>query len=80
MMYSMSYLFSLQVFEKLDLEVLEFWLISELAILEWFLTWNFKHVIILVFAYYGKNINHLYHIFILCHTLQYLGFGVVSES
>ena len=52
MMYSMSYLFSLQVFEKLDLEVLEFWLISELAILEWFLTWNFKHVIILVFAYY----------------------------
>ena len=43
MMFSMFYLFSFQFMEKSNLEVLEFWVFSELAILEWFLTWRFKH-------------------------------------
>ena len=55
-MYSMFCLFYLQVIEKLDLEVLDFWIFSELSILEWFLTWYFKHVIIHVRVYCQRNI------------------------
>ena len=35
-MYNMLSLFSFQALEKLDLEVLKFWLFKELSILEWF--------------------------------------------
>ena len=38
-------LFFLQVLEKLNLEVLDFRVFSELAILELFLTWRFKHLL-----------------------------------
>ena len=40
---STFYLFYLQIMDKLNLEVLDFGVFSELAILEWFLTWCFKH-------------------------------------
>ena len=36
-------LFYLKALEKLNLEVLNFWVFSELAILEWFLTCGFKY-------------------------------------
>ena len=36
-------LFTPQVFDISDFQVLEFWLFSELDILEWFLNWNLKH-------------------------------------
>ena len=38
--------FSLQVLDKLDFWVLEFWLFSELAHLDWYLTWRIKYKII----------------------------------
>ena len=44
MMSSMLSLFSFEAWEKLDLEVLDFWLFTELSILKWFLTWLFKNV------------------------------------
>ena len=47
MVYSMFSLFSIQVLDKLNFEVLDFWLFTELAILEWFLNWCFKNTIIL---------------------------------
>ena len=43
MMSSIFSLFFLQVLEKLNLDVLDFRVFSELAILEWFSTWRFKH-------------------------------------
>ena len=49
-------LFSLQVLDKLDLEVLDFWLFSELAILDWCLTWHIKYAIIPVCKYFNCNI------------------------
>ena len=36
-------IFYFQALEKLDLEILDFWLFTELSILEWFLTWFFKY-------------------------------------
>ena len=51
----MCSLFPLQVFDILDLEVLEFWLFIELAIFECFLTWRFKHVRIPVRIYYERS-------------------------
>ena len=38
-MSSMLSLFSFQALVKLDLDILDFWLFTELSILEWFLTW-----------------------------------------
>ena len=43
MMSCMFYLFSLQVFEKSGLEIWGFIIFSELAVLDWFLTWQIKH-------------------------------------
>ena len=40
--------FSLQVTEELSLEVWNFCVFSELVILEWFLTWHFKHFLYLL--------------------------------
>ena len=51
-MSSMLYLFPFQALDKLDLEVLYFWLLTELSILEWFLTWFFKRAIIPVRTYF----------------------------
>ena len=45
-------LFYFQALEKLDLEVFDFWLFTELSILECFFTWFFKHAIISVRAYF----------------------------
>ena len=45
-MSSMLSLFSFQDLDKLDLEVLEFWLFTVLSILEWFLTWFFRNALI----------------------------------
>ena len=43
MMSSMLSIFSFQALEKLDLEIMDFWLFIELSILEWFPTWFFKY-------------------------------------
>ena len=48
-------LFSFQALEKLDLEVLDFWLFTELSILEWFSTWFFKHARIPVRTYFQSS-------------------------
>ena len=55
MIYSMFCLFSLQVLKILDLKVLEFLLLIELAILEWFLTWCFKHERIPIYRYFQRS-------------------------
>ena len=52
MMYSMLSPFSLPALEKLDLEILDFWLFTELSILEWFSTWFFKYALIPVRTYF----------------------------
>ena len=49
-------LFPFQALEKLDMEVLDFWLFIELSILEWFSTWFFKHARIPVRAYFQSPI------------------------
>ena len=51
-MSSMLSLFSFQDLDKLDLEVLEFWLFTVLSILEWFSTWLFKYARIPVCMYF----------------------------
>ena len=51
----MLYLFYIQVLEILDLEVLEFWLFTELAIWEWISTWNFKHARVPECAHFKRN-------------------------
>ena len=56
----MSCMFSLQVFEKSDLEVLDFWKCSELVILDWFSTWRIKHARIPVRTNFHWNLNRLY--------------------
>ena len=43
MMSSMLSLFSLHVLDKLNIEVLYFWLFTWLAILKWFFIWCFKN-------------------------------------
>ena len=58
-MSSMLSLFSFQALEKLDLEVLDFWLFTELSILEWFLNWFFKHARIPVRMYYHSLIKFM---------------------
>ena len=59
-------LFPLQVIEKLDPEVLEFWIFSELAILGWYLTWCIKHARIPVCTYFYWVIH------ILCNIIIFL--------
>ena len=54
---SMLYLFSLWSLEKLDLENLDFWLFTEMSILDWFLTWFFKYALITVRTYFQTPIN-----------------------
>ena len=51
-MSSMLSLLSFQTLEKLDLEILDFWFLIELSILEWFFTWLFKYVLIPVRVYF----------------------------
>ena len=43
--------------EKLDMEVSDFWLFIELSILEWFLTWFFKHAKIPIRTYFQTPID-----------------------
>ena len=62
MVSSIFSLFPLQVLEKFDSDILEFWIFSELAILEYFLTWNLKHSRIPVHAYFQRNIYHIYYL------------------
>ena len=57
MMSSMLSLFSFQALEKLDLEVLDFWLFTELSILEGFSTWFFKRARIPVRIYVFSKSN-----------------------
>ena len=56
MMSSMLSLFPFRALEKLDLEILDFWLFTELPILEWFLTWFFKYALIPVRTYFQTPI------------------------
>ena len=56
MMSRISSLFSFQALDKLDLDILDFWLFTELSILEWFLTWFFKYSLITVCTYFQTPI------------------------
>ena len=60
MMSSMLSIFSFQALEKLDLEIMDFWLFIELSILEWFPTWFFKYVLIPIRNYFQTAIALLY--------------------
>ena len=51
MMSKMLSIFSFRALDKLDLEILDFWLFIELSILEWFLNWFFKYALIPVRTY-----------------------------
>ena len=55
-MYCTFTLFTLQLLNKSDLEVLEFRNFSELAILDWYLTRHIKHARILVLTNFQWNI------------------------
>ena len=55
-MSSMLSLFSFRAFEKLDLDILDFWLFTELYILECFSTWFFKYALITVRTYFQTPI------------------------
>ena len=48
-------LFPLQVLDKLDLEVLDFCILSDVAILDLYLTWNIKHARIPVHNFLNGN-------------------------
>ena len=52
-------LFSLQLLKKSDLEVLESLMLSELAILNWYLTWPINHAGIPVLMHIQWNIYRL---------------------
>ena len=49
-------IFSFQALEKLDLEILDFWLFTELSILEWSSTW-FSNIRINSRTYVFSNPN-----------------------
>ena len=57
MMASLLSLFYFQDLDKLDFEVLDFLLSTELSILEWFSTWFFKHARIPVRTYFQGPIT-----------------------
>ena len=48
----MLFFFSFQSLDKLDLEILDFWLFTKLSIFEWFSTWFFKYASIPVRTYF----------------------------
>ena len=48
MMSSMLSLFYFQALDKLGSDILDFWLFTELSILEWFPTWFFKYALITI--------------------------------
>ena len=54
---SMLALFHPQALEKSYLEILDFWLFTELSILEWFSTWFFKYALIPVRTYFQTPID-----------------------
>ena len=49
-------LFSFLALDKLDLDILDFWLFTGLSILERFLTWFFKYALIPVRTYFQNPI------------------------
>ena len=49
-------IFYFRALDKLDLEILDFWLFTELPILEWISTWFFKYSLILVRTYFQTPI------------------------
>ena len=55
-MSNMLSLFYFQALEKKDLEILDFCLFTELPILEWFLNWFFKYVLITIRTYFQTGI------------------------
>ena len=57
MISSMLSLFTFRALEKLDLEILDFWLFTELSILEWFLTLFFKYALNNVRTYFQTQIT-----------------------
>ena len=56
--------FPLQVLDKLDFEVLDFGIFSELAILNWYSTRRIKHARTQVCTYFNWNIYHIFCIVI----------------
>ena len=62
-------LFPLKVLEMLDLDFLDFWLFTQLSILEYFSTWYFKPAIIPVCAYLKKSVVELGHLCSKIHIL-----------
>ena len=56
MVSSMLSLFSFRALDKLDLEILDFWLFIDLSVLEWFSTLFFKYALITVRTYFQTPI------------------------
>ena len=77
-MYSMFYFFSSEVIGTLDLKFLDLLVFLELAILEWFFTWHFKHARINVCMYFWRYLYCLYLTIILYIILEYLRICAVS--
>ena len=55
MMYIMLSLFYFKVVDISVLEVIDSWIFSEIAILEWSLTWHMEHSISTVCTYFERN-------------------------
>ena len=68
----MPFMVSLQVLDKLDLEVWLFWSDFQLVVSN---MQEFLHEGIL-----KRNLYNLYHHIILCSALQYIGYSAVSET
>ena len=80
MMSSRFYLFYLEVMETLNLEVLYLRVFSELAILEWFLSWHFKHFLyVIIIKDMGIFILLCYQIF-MQKNYQYIWETLVSQN
>ena len=76
MISSLLYLFPFQALGKIDLEVLDFWLFTELSTLEWFLTWYFKRAtipVLYVSIFKLQLLSNIVHV----RFLQYVIFEVV---
>ena len=55
MVSSEFYLFYFKILDIIDLMILNFWLFSELTILEWFSIWHIKHARIPARTYFQRN-------------------------
>ena len=54
-MFIMFSRFYIQVLDILEMKVLDSWLFTDLAILEWISTWHFKHARVCVCAHFKRK-------------------------